>query len=150
MQDNLPELRDIHLPAEDISVFPLAYGWWVLAAAVIILVLVIRLLRLLWRKSRRRYALRLLDNARRPELSSAVKMSEILRRICVYKYPAAAALFGKDWLDFLNNRAKSKISGRAAQLLLDAPYIGADSKVYGREEIDALYLFCRGWIGENL
>ena len=65
MQDNLPELRDIHLPTEDISVFPLAYGWWVLAAAVIILVLVIRLLRLLWRKSRRRYALRLLDNARR-------------------------------------------------------------------------------------
>ena len=26
--DNLPELRDIHLPSDGVSIFPLAYGWW--------------------------------------------------------------------------------------------------------------------------
>ena len=29
MEQNLPELRDIHLP-EGVSAFPPAYGWWVI------------------------------------------------------------------------------------------------------------------------
>ena len=36
MQDNLPELRDIHLP-ESIPAFPPAYGWWVILAGIIFL-----------------------------------------------------------------------------------------------------------------
>ena len=37
--DNLPELRDIHLPSTDISVFPLAYGWWLVLATIVAIVL---------------------------------------------------------------------------------------------------------------
>lgn len=150
MQDNLPELRDIHLPSADISVFPLAYGWWVTLAAVAAVCLAVWLVRLLLRKSKKRYALKLLENARRPEIASAVKMSEILRRICVYKYKRAAALFGKDWIDFLNSRSKKKIEGKTAQLLLDAPYVNAGSRVYDSSDVAELYRFCQSWIGENL
>ena len=86
MQDNLPELRDIHLPSGDISFFPLAYGWWVLAGVLAAAVLLAWLTRFLLQRSKKRYALKLLAAARRPDLGSAVRMSEILRRICVYKY----------------------------------------------------------------
>ena len=65
------------------------------------------------------------ENARRPDPASAVKMSQILRRICVYKYKSAAALFGIDWIEFLNRHSKVKISGKAARLLLDALYMNA-------------------------
>ena len=34
LQDNLPELRDIHLP-DGVSAFPLAYGWWVIGLSII-------------------------------------------------------------------------------------------------------------------
>ena len=121
MQDNLPELRDIHLPSGDISFFPLAYGWWLLAGVLAAAVLLAWLTRFLLQRSKKRYALKLLDAARRPDLGSAVRMSEILRRICVYKYKTAAALFGMEWIEFLNRHAKEKISGKTARLLLDAP-----------------------------
>lgn len=150
MQDNLPELRDIHLPTGDISFFPPAYGWWVLAGALVFAVLIVISVRFLLQRSKKRYALRLLEEARRPDLGAAVKMSEILRRICVYKYKQAAALFGMDWIEFLNRHAKEKISGKTARLLLDAPYINPDSKVYDEKDVAALYGFCRRWIGENL
>lgn len=150
MQDNLPELRDIHLPVGDISFFPLAYGWWIILAVLVIFILGFWLVRVLLRKSKKRYALRLLAGESHPSLSSAVKMSEILRRICVYKYKDAAALFGQDWINFLNQHCKNKISGKTASLLLDAPYISADSMVYDKNDIADLYNFCESWIGENL
>ena len=150
MQDNLPELRDIHLPPGDISYFPLAYGWWVLAGALAAAVLLVLLTHFLLQRSKKRYALKLLAAARRPDLGSAVRMSEILRRICVYKYKTAAALFGMEWIEFLNRHAKEKISGKTARLLLDAPYISANSKVYDDKDVADLYRFCQNWIGENL
>ena len=77
-------------------------------------------------------------------------MSEILRRICVYKYKTAAALFGMEWIEFLNRHAKEKISVKTARLLLDAPYISADSNAYDVQDVADLYRFCQNWIGENL
>ncbi len=150
MQDNLPELRDIHLPTDTISLFPLAYGWWVILSIIIGAVVLFFAVRCLLKKSKKRYALKLLSQVQNEGLSAAVKMSEILRRICVYKYKNAAALFGKDWIDFLNGHAKYKLEGKAADLLRDAPYIGSQSSVYNQEDVKELYLFCKNWIGDNL
>lgn len=148
--DNLPELRDIHLPSADVAIFPLAYGWWVMLLILIVFVGLFFLIRFTVRKSKKRYALRLLANENRPNLSSAVKISEILRRICVYKYKNATILFGAEWIDFLNQHSKEKISGKTAQLLIDAPYINDNSQVYSTDDVRQLYVFCKNWIGENL
>lgn len=150
MQDNLPELRDIHLPTDTISLFPLAYGWWVILAVIIAAVALFFAVRCLLKKSKKRYALKLLSEIEGEGLTAAVKMSEILRRICVYKYKNAAVLFGKDWIDFLNLHAKHKLEGRAANLLKDAPYIGNRSSVYNQDDLKELYSFCQSWIGDNL
>lgn len=153
MDNNLPELRDIHLPPADISFFPLAYGWWLLLSAVLAAVILFFLIRRLLRQSKKRYALRLLDQEKDSStpIAAAVGMSEILRRICVYKYPAAAALYGKKWVEFLNSRSKERLVGKPAHLLQDAPYISvAGSRNYDAEDVKGLYRFCRQWIGENL
>lgn len=150
MESNLPELRDIHLP-DGVSAFPPAYGWWVLLAGVILAFLLYELWLVIRRKSKKRYALRLLAGIQ-PErvVESARQISEILRRICVYKYPQAAALYGREWVEFLNRRSKTPLDGREARFLLDAPYIAAATTSYYPEDVELLRKFCRRWIGENL
>ena len=100
MQDNLPELRDIHLP-DGVSTFPIANGWWLILAGIILLFLLIQFILYLRRYSKARYALKLLREISAENIIDAAKqMSEILRRICILKYKEAAALLGPDWIVF--------------------------------------------------
>ena len=98
MPDNLPELRDIHLP-DGVSAWPLGYGWWVILLLLIGVVVLYYLFKL-WRlKSQKLYAVKLLNSTDdKNVVNSAAAISEILRRICVYKYPQAAALKSQDWI----------------------------------------------------
>jgi hypothetical protein len=148
--DNLPELKDIHLP-EGVSFFPPAYGWWVMLFGVVFLVFLGKLFLVLRQKSKKRFALRAINNIRTANIiDNAVQLSEILRRICVLKYKNAAALSGSEWLDFLNSKITRKLSGRPAELLANAPYLPTDRHSYGLDDLTALRAFCRHWIGANL
>ena len=150
MEENLPELRDIHLP-DGVSIWPPAYGWFVILLLIAAVFLLYELYRLWRRKSKKLYALRLLAQTQQFEVvASARQMSEILRRICIFKYPGAASLFGKNWIEFLNKHTKKPISGQAAILLSDAPYISIKSSRFTAEDLEELRQFCRAWIGENL
>ena len=149
--DNLPELRDIHLPSDEIPIFPLAYGWWGLLAAVISLIVMYKVIVWIRRTSARIYAHRLLQAIQnRKDLSSVIKMSEILRRICVRKYPEAVALFGEEWIEFLNSKSKKPLAKEASELLKNAPFMQNDSKLYSESNRKELWRFCYDWIGENL
>ena len=150
MQDNLPQLRDIHIPQEDISFFPPAYGWWVILIVLILSVISFYLVRFILQKSKKRYALKILTSLEADNLSSAVKISELLRRICVYKYKNATTLYGKEWIKFLNEHSKTQITGKSANLLLNAPYMDRTTKTYDKQNMVELYRFCYSWIGENL
>ena len=52
MMDNLPELRDIHIP-DGVSAFPPAYGWWVVLAGVVALFLLAELFLILRQASKK-------------------------------------------------------------------------------------------------
>ncbi len=150
MQDNLPELRDIHLP-DGVSAFPPAYGWWVILGGIVAVCLLLWIVAIVRKKSKKLYALHLLKKIYSANnVASAVEMSAILRRICVYKYQNAAALFGQEWIDFLNQHCKTKLQGNVADLLINAPYVPHDTKKYGADDVASLRLFCQKWIGENL
>lgn len=150
MDNNLPELRDIHLP-EGVAVWPPAYGWWVILAVIAGLFILIETVLYLRRKSKKRYALRLIANIQyQNSIESAAEISAILRRICVYKYKEAITLTGRQWIDFLNRHSKAKIGGKAEQLLLDAPYISKETKTYTQDDFEKLSKFAAAWIGENL
>lgn len=151
MPDNLPELRDIHLP-EGVSAFPPGYGWFVIAAVLISLFFLGKIIKLARQKSQKLYALRLLGRLSLDKyLAAAVGMSEILRRICVYKYPSAASLSGQDWIEFLNAHSKTKMTKKTADLLLNAPYMPeTGEKDFSVADALKLKEFCKKWIGENL
>jgi len=146
--DNLPLLRDIHLPA-DIRAFPLGYSWVVIVAGIVLLVVLYQVLKYLKTKSKKYYALKLLREASADTRSDVCRISAVLRRICLYKYKEAASLFGKPWVDFLNRHSRTKINGAAAELLVYAPYLPSNG-TYSAEDYRRLRHFAKEWIGENL
>ena len=148
--DNLPELRDIHLP-DGVSAFPPAYGWWILLFAVILIPFIVVFLRSIRLKSRKLYALNLIKKINNASVvGGAIKISELLKRICVYKYPNAVNMFGKQWIEFLNSHTKQRISAKAEELLINAPYISESSQKYDESQLTELKDYAKKWIGENL
>ena len=80
IMDNLPELRDIHVP-DGVSAFPPAYGWWVVLAGVVALFLLAELFLLLRRASKKLYARRLLQNITSSSpVNAAVQMNAAAMR----------------------------------------------------------------------
>src|SRR5574344_1461434 len=130
MDNNLPELSDIHLP-DSVSAFPPAYGWWVLLLAFAGAYLLYKIGKYLYQTSKKRYALKLLKKISQSnaiEASSAV--SEILRRICNYKYKEARGIYGKEWVAFLNRHSSKPLNQKSADLLIYAPYMQGDGRQY--------------------
>ncbi|MBQ8481052.1 MAG: DUF4381 domain-containing protein [Alphaproteobacteria bacterium] len=149
--DNLPELRDIHLPADGVPFFPLAYGWWFLLLSIIGLIVLVKVCIWIRRTSARIYARKLLNRLRDIyDLEAVVRMSEILRRICVRKYPEAVALMGDEWISFLNDKSKHILDAETSELLKNAPFMPKDSELYSKEKQQKLWNFCYEWIGDNL
>jgi hypothetical protein len=142
-------LRDIHLP-EAISWWPLAPGWWIIAGATLLFIIVFFVSRKISRKTYRRYKRsRQLKRDIKSELEHikqhykqtqnesalAKSLSILLRRASISYYPAkdTAGLTGDDWLSWLDT-GNTKNTGKRFQsnigkMLLTAPYIAEDSKL---------------------
>jgi hypothetical protein len=84
------------------------------------------------------------------QIKAAADMSEILRRICISKYPEAAVKKGNEWVNFIHSHCKNKMSNKTAELLINSPYIPCENHTYTSKEVDELQAFCQQWIGENL
>lgn len=146
--DNLPLLKDIHLP-DPIWWFPMGYGWYFVILIPIVVYFAYQLSKYLYAKSKKYYALSLLNKATKNDIQSIIKISEILRRVCLYKYKSAVSLFGNEWIKFLNDHCKIKINGQAAELLVYAPYV-QNHKLYDKEIYRVIRNYVKAWIGENL
>jgi len=134
---NVPELaqlHDIHLPAP-ISWWPLAPGWYIVSAFLIIAVIVIVSLinRQYSRGYAKRQALRELRNIEHQHAidpnsqRSSAAVSGLLKRVALAYYPRdqVAGLQGEDWVVFLNqtNRQQQLINfNNVRQVLLEYPY----------------------------
>jgi hypothetical protein len=128
MAQDLPQLRDIHLPAEP-SWWPPAPGWWIVSALVLALV-VFAFMR--WQAPRRRRARRdrlivatLVQHAAQwrrdgDDAHFVAALSEHLRRLSRVVRADAAALTGAAWIAFLDRHG----DGFAAvgDALVDAQY----------------------------
>ncbi|WP_339766823.1 DUF4381 domain-containing protein [uncultured Paraglaciecola sp.] len=103
----LDELKDIHTPSE-ISAWPPAYGWWLIAIFILLTVIAITLA--VYKRYRhnaaRRNALQalLLINSQQPDWPSST--NALLKRVCLHYMPAqkTANLYGHAWCESLTNQ----------------------------------------------
>ena len=115
-------LRDVHVPAAP-SMWPPAPGWWMVAAAVLIVIAIVWLLKV--RQQRKLQARqRLFDDACRnlPASAQIAAMSELLRRAARQIDKHADRLQGEAWLQFLDGKKGNDFSKGAGRLLLEGGF----------------------------
>ena len=124
MQDvNLP-LRSIH-ETQSVPWWPLAPGWWMLIAGVILLVLVYRF----WRRRERARVARVhaffdADVAHaKTDAERVARISELLRRSSRMHVKGSDKLEGDAWLNVLNRKLKHRpFQGELGALLLEGGF----------------------------
>lgn len=151
----LDQLADIHLP-DSVSWWPLAPGWWILLALIIVTAIGFFIWRL--RKQQNHYRV-----VAQQELAAIYAhyqqshdaanylhgLSVLLRRTALTAYPRSfnASIKGNDWLNWLDSvcpALKEKFSGELGQILLSSAY-------QKNPQIDAasLQLLCADWIDQH-
>jgi hypothetical protein len=158
-EDPLKDLADIHLP-DPVSLWPLAPGWWVLAALALA-ALVYGGFRYAahWRRQKRlQGALRELDHAydgyqaaRAQGLDGSAAGLEflhgsnvVLKRVALLHHPATqvARLHGEAWLSFLDLKGDTTdFSAGPGRILGDGGYRPAFNG-----DVDALHALCARWV----
>ena len=144
-------LRDIHLPG-DFTWWPPAFGWWLLGAALLGLIIILALR--YFRLERHREACRSLQEAidalkagAHPS-ACALQASTTLRRFAMTTAPDSAAvtgLVGERWLSYLDSCwDRSSFSDGPGQLLLSSPYRASGD--LAAEETLSLCRTCVAWI----
>jgi hypothetical protein len=150
--DLLKQLRDIHYP-EPISLWPLAPGWYGL---LVICLCLLGLGWFLWLRYCKKHELRKIVLLRIDELmirqtasqNVAEELSMLLKRAVLAHYPRheVAALYGEQWLAFLDKTSKSKnFSQGLGRLLIVSPYRGKQQKLP-----EQLFEIIKNWVKRNL
>jgi hypothetical protein len=108
----LADLADITL-GQSPSIWPLAWGWWAIIIATIVLIAVITLLTVTYRSKRKikRKALIAINKISENELHALRKLHAVLRAAVMHYYPEedVSKLHGEAWQGFLisqGNRQK--------------------------------------------
>lgn len=148
-QDPLAQLRDLHLPA-DISAWPPAPGWWLLALLLISLLAIalFQLVKIIRRNRYRRQALQQLLQLSYSSTEPAAylqQLNRLLKRTALAASPAqnVASLNGEAWLAFLDRSLQSnEFCNGPGQVLAHGPYSPTPTNI----DPQALQQLCQRWI----
>ncbi len=157
-QDPLAQLQPLRSPP-DISWWPPAPGWWLLALCV--LAVIATCIWLLWRRYQQRRYRRLAlaklndlrDHAPSDTTSFSAACNQLLKAVALRAYPRqdVAALSGKAWRDFLNSSAGASNSSKeplfSEDMLAQLYQVQTDIAKEGSEQhIEGLYRAAQYWI----
>ncbi len=150
------QLRDIR-SLESISWWPLAPGWWVLLAIIMLTGLIIALLIYRsrskkqqgadWRKMARKEWLTLYPAHASP-YQQITFLSILLRRVAIQSHGRkdCAGLSGQKWLDWLTRHDPHYFDwAEQGKLLIELPYMPPDVRIE-TSEVESLYQAIRAWI----
>lgn len=151
--DPLTQLKDIHLP-DPVGWWPLANGWYVLI--VLSVVFVLSVVYFFYRRNRQALAknkalkllrsyLELYEQNNDAQWASA-RISELLKRVALVYFPReqVAGIYGKAWIDFLNNTSKGLDFYQVEMMLLDLPFKSAESP-----DLKPLFILTQSWIKQR-
>lgn len=116
-------LRDVHLPPAP-SVWPPAPGWWLVALALLALILLWWAWRARARRREQRW-MRTFDEAlaqAQTPVEQVAAIAALLRRAARARRPGAELLQGPAWLAFLDAPGSRAFSQGDGRLLLDGGY----------------------------
>ena len=139
-------IRDLHLP-EAIAWWPLAPGWWVVIALIVLGVSLLfrHFLRIRARGAARRHALRRLNELtadfeqHHDAVAFSSHLSELLRRTMLAYAPRhdVAGLTGDEWLAWLDRDLdQPRFQSEVGRKLLELPYRAPDDDVSALDLID--------------
>lgn len=151
--DLLTQLRDIHLPA-DVSWWPLALGWWILIALILIstIYFIVRYKRSRLRNRYSCLALKELDKLHnKPDTNWLIELNVLLKRSSLshFKKSEVASLTEQQWIDFLlatshSNNGNSIWSDDSLRLLRDGVFRQSNS--ISSEQRELLFQQSKLWI----
>ena len=140
-QASLDNLRDI-VEQVPVSWWPLAAGWWVLGAVLLVVIALIVFWRVQqWRSNAyRRAALGELESA-----ASVAEISEILKRTALAVFPRAevASLSGAAWTDWLGQAVDGEVPVAVGESLAQGVFSKSES---GTVDVS---LFAANWIRQH-
>lgn len=149
--ESLP-LKDIHLPP-DVSVWPLASGWWLLIGLILFCIVSgFWIYRLLKRRAGLRAANKLLlaiaNDSQQTDQQKLTALSALLRRVALSTAPRdqVASLNGPAWLAYLDKGFKdAPFSQGIGCCLADAHYRATPAEV----DLPALIKLCQRWLKQQ-
>jgi hypothetical protein len=165
--ETLKEMKDIHMPTTEISIWPLAPGWWIVIVAVsLFLYFAIRYyikftesMEVKAKKELEKIETKFAEHQDIKKLS--IDISALLKRVAIVKfgYNDIAPLHGKAWLDFLRMHfAETELDQSFSKIIAEAPYAPDeydfskifDTKKEKQEHVDSVFKTTQKWIEQNL
>ncbi len=123
---DLSGLKDIHAPNHELSVFPLAIGWWILIILPFVIYFLVKGIIYIKRTSTRFFALKEMNNILNNNDNiqmMAKEMSILLKRIAIKQITKDSAnLYGKEWAEFIIEKSRSK-DKEAVEYIATASYL---------------------------
>lgn len=111
--DLLSQLRDVHTPTEVISAWPLAWGWWVLFALLLLCAAAVFLLLRHYQKNRyRRLALKELEqlvNIENPH-NFLYQVALLIKAVAIQTQANTAQLHGSQWQIYLQQHMPEDVA----------------------------------------
>ena len=167
MNEQTLNLRDIHLP-EPVSWWPIAPGWWLLLAALLIIIAFAFIARKIYRSKQLKRDINAELEAIKQQFQQtqnksqlAKALSILLRRASITYYSrtnfngeSVAGLTGENWLAWLDKTHASVDSALAAKnikfqselghVLITAPYMADDAAL--DYDAQTLIQLCESWL----
>ncbi len=151
----LAQLKDIQ-GLDHISVWPLAIGWWILGALILLGVVVTGAFYLALRKYRLRWEYRMLRRLEEMEATYspdqaqelATELERLMRHVAIRRYSRdeCAQLHGKEWLDWMTLKDPKKYDWNGSlSVLVEAPFQPPGASV-DRESFKKTIQAAKGWV----
>lgn len=145
---DLNNLKDLVMPTPP-SVFPLAFGWWILIIILLILVCFICFFICKYYFSSKTYALLELKDIKNQNLPDFIflrEISKLLRRVSLFLYPkqGVGKLSEQSWSDFLHQKAPHILPQHVSDLIAFSTLKPDQTKITVTKK--DLYVMVRKWI----